>query len=46
MSPEEAILQMNLLGHSFYAFTDDKTNEVCVVYKRKAGSYGLIIPES
>ena len=46
MSPEEAILQMNLLGHSFYAFTDDKTGEVCVVYKRRAGSYGLIIPDN
>ena len=44
MSPEEAILQMNLVGHSFYAFTDDKSGEVCVVYKRKAGSYGLIVP--
>ena len=44
MSPEEAILQMNLIGHSFYAFTDDKSGEVCVVYKRKAGSYGLIVP--
>ncbi len=46
MSPEEAILQMNLLGHSFYAFTDDRTNDICVVYKRKAGSYGLIVPEA
>ena len=46
MSPEEAILQMNLLGHSFYAFTDDRTNEICVVYRRKAGSYGLIVPEA
>ena len=44
MSPEEAILQMNLLGHSFYAFTDDETQNVCVVYKRKDGNYGLIIP--
>ena len=45
MTPEEAILQMNLLGHGFYAFTDAETNEVCVVYKRKEGDYGLIIPE-
>ena len=44
MSPEEAILQMNLLGHSFYAFTDAVSGDVCVVYKRKAGSYGLIVP--
>ena len=45
MTAEEAILQMNLIGHSFYAFTDSETGDVCVVYKRKAGSYGLIIPE-
>lgn len=45
MSPEEAILQMNLIGHTFFAFTDDSTGEVCVVYKRKDGDYGLIIPE-
>ena len=44
MSPEEAILQMNLLGHSFYAFTDAISGDICVVYKRKAGSYGLIVP--
>ena len=44
MSPEEAILQMNLVGHSFYAFTDAQSGDVCVVYKRKAGSYGLIVP--
>ncbi len=45
MTPEEAILQMNLLGHSFFAFVDAQTQEVCVVYKRKEGNYGLIIPE-
>ena len=45
MTPEEAILQMNLIGHAFYAFTDSESGEVCVVYKRKAGSYGLIVPE-
>ena len=45
MTPEEAILQMNLLGHSFYAFTDADSGDVCVVYKRKEGSYGLIAPE-
>ena len=43
MSPEEAILQMNLLGHSFFAFTDDSTHTAAVVYKRKDGDYGLII---
>ncbi len=42
MSPEEAILQMNLLGHQFYIFTNAQTNESNVVYKRKSGDYGLI----
>ena len=45
MSPEEAILQMNLLGHQFFVFNDDQTNSTCVVYARKDGDYGLIIPE-
>ena len=45
MSPEEAILQMNLVGHSFFVFTDDKTNKVAVVYKRKDGDYGLLMQE-
>lgn len=45
MNPEEAILQMNLLGHSFYAFEDSDTAETCIVYKRVNGGYGLIIPE-
>ena len=42
MSTEEAILQMNLLGHTFYVFTNEKTNEVNIVYKRKDNDYGLI----
>ena len=45
MTPEEAILQMNLIGHAFFAFTDSESGDVCVVYKRKEGSYGLIVPE-
>ena len=45
MSLDEAILQMNLLGHDFYVFKDAENNETCVVYKRKAGGYGLIVPE-
>jgi putative sigma-54 modulation protein len=45
MSPKEAILQMNLLGHAFFVFLDDESNEACVVYKRKDGGYGLIVPE-
>ena len=43
MTPEEAILQMNLLGHTFFAFTDAETSKVCVVYKRKDGDYGLLM---
>lgn len=45
MTADEAILQMNLIGHAFYAFTDADSGDVCVVYKRKTGSYGLIVPE-
>ncbi|WP_129600302.1 ribosome hibernation-promoting factor, HPF/YfiA family [Anaerophilus nitritogenes] len=44
MDPEEAILQMELLGHSFFVFTNSETEEVSVVYKRKDGNYGLIEP--
>ena len=42
MSVEEAIMQMNLLDHEFFVFKDDKSEEVCVVYKRKDGGYGMI----
>ena len=45
MDPEEACVQMELLGHSFYVFRNSETDEVNVVYKRKGGSYGLIEPE-
>ena len=45
MAPEEAILQMNLLGHQFFVFNDDQTGKTCVVYQRKDNAYGLIIPE-
>ncbi|MBQ7225336.1 MAG: ribosome-associated translation inhibitor RaiA [Clostridia bacterium] len=45
MSVDEAILQMNLVGHDFYVFKDAESLETCVVYKRKAGGYGLIVPE-
>jgi putative sigma-54 modulation protein len=45
MHVEEAILQMNLLGHSFFVFSNADTEEVNVVYKRKDGHYGLIEPE-
>ncbi len=43
MSAEEAILQMELLGHNFFVFRDADTDKINVVYKRKNGGYGLII---
>ena len=46
MTAEEAILQMNLLDHNFYVYKDVQTGETNVVYKREAGSYGLIVPEN
>ncbi len=45
MDAEEACVQMELLGHSFYVFSNSDTDEVNVVYKRKNGTYGLIEPE-
>ena len=45
MSVEEAIMQMNLLGHEFFVFRNDQTEEICVVYKRRDGDYGLIEDE-
>ncbi len=44
MDAEEAVLQMEMLGHSFLLFTDQESDKVCVVYKRKDGNYGLIVP--
>lgn len=44
MNMEEAILQMNLLGHNFYVFANSETSSVSVVYKREDGRYGLIEP--
>ncbi|MEQ8153364.1 MAG: ribosome-associated translation inhibitor RaiA [Clostridiaceae bacterium] len=45
MSAEEAILQMELLGHNFFVYMDGETNDMNVVYKRKDGQYGLIEAE-
>jgi len=42
MDSEEAILQMNLLGHNFFIYTDAETNTTNIVYRRKDGKYGLI----
>ena len=45
MDPEEACLQMDLIGHNFYVFRNASTDEVNVVYKRKGNTFGLIEPE-
>lgn len=45
MDPEEACVQMELLGHNFFVFRNSQTDEVNVVYKRKGNTYGLIEPE-
>lgn len=45
MPVDEAVMQMNLLGHNFFVFANGETDEVNVVYKRKDGNYGLIEPE-
>ena len=42
MSVEEAIMQMNLLEHEFFVFKDDTTEQLCVVYKRRDNTYGII----
>lgn len=42
MSPEEAVLQMELIGHTFFIFTNSETGDTNVVYRRKKGDYGLI----
>ena len=45
MNEEEAILQMELLGHQFYMYKDSDTDETAVVYKRNDGNYGVITSE-
>lgn len=45
MYPEDACVQMELLGHNFFVFRNAETDEVNVVYKRKGNTYGLIEPE-
>jgi len=46
LSPDEAALQMNLLGHNFFVFRNARTEEVNVLYRRQDGDYGLIEPEN
>ena len=45
MDVEEAITQMELLGHNFFLFMNSETNTLCVIYRRNDGSYGLLQPE-
>ena len=44
MSPEEAVLQLELIGHDFFVFRGDDSGEINVIYRRKDGGYGLIEP--
>ncbi|GEN47174.1 ribosome hibernation-promoting factor, HPF/YfiA family [Alkalibacillus haloalkaliphilus] len=46
MDEEEAVLQMDMLGHAFYVFENSETGDTNVVYKRKDGKYGLIEPNA
>jgi putative sigma-54 modulation protein len=45
MSPEEAVLQLELVGHDFFVFLNGETDDVNVVYRRRDGNYGLIEPQ-
>ncbi|MDA8227807.1 MAG: ribosome-associated translation inhibitor RaiA [Desulfitobacterium hafniense] len=46
MSVDEAIMQMNLIGHNFFVFTNDENHKMNVVYRRNNGDYGLLEPEA
>lgn len=46
MDPEEAVMQMEMLGHNFFVFSDADTGDTSVVYRRKDGKYGLITTEA
>ena len=46
MAPEEAVLQLELVGHDFFVFENAETGEVNVVYRRRDGDYGLIEPQT
>ena len=45
LTTEDAAAQMELLGHSFYMFMDEKTGGTCVIYRRNDGGFGLLVPE-
>lgn len=42
---DEAIIQMEMLGHSFFVYKDENTSKICILYKRKNGNYGIIETE-
>ena len=46
MDVDDAITQMELLGHNFFLFMNAETNSMCVLYRRNDGSYGLLVPET
>ena len=46
MDVDDAITQMELLGHNFFLFMNAETNTMCVLYRRNDGSYGLLVPEN
>ena len=46
MTPEEAVLQLELIGHDFFVFQNGDTGDVNVVYRRRDGAYGLIEPQT
>jgi putative sigma-54 modulation protein len=46
MTPEEAILQLELIGHDFFVFQNADTGEVNVIYRRRDGNYGHIEPQT
>jgi putative sigma-54 modulation protein len=46
MTPEEAVLQLELVGHDFFVFQDADSGEVNVLYRRNDGGYGLIEPQT
>ena len=45
MTPDEAVLQLELIGHDFFVFRNGESNEINVVYRRRDGNYGLIEPQ-
>ena len=45
LSVEDAAMQMELLGHNFFLFMNAETNNMCVLYRRNDGTYGLLVPE-